>query len=335
MQHALSLAQMGRGHVSPNPMVGCVVVHNGRIIGEGYHQQYGLAHAEVNALAAVESPELLREATAYVTLEPCAHHGKTPPCAELLAGHQLKKVVIAALDSNPLVAGKGVGIMEKSGIEVVSGVLAEESRKLNSRFFTFIEKKRPFVLLKWAQTADGFLARENFDAKWISNALSRSLVHQWRAEEDAICVGANTAQYDNPQLNVRGWEGKNPVRIVIDRHKRLPASLHVFDGRIPTLVYNTQADEKTGNVTWVRLAAEDFLQHMLEDLYQRKIQSVLVEGGAAILNALIEAQLWDEARIFTSPQTFGRGIAAPLIQGKRIAQESIGTDRLEVFLPPH
>ena len=333
MQRALALARLGRGHVSPNPMVGCVIAHKGKIIGEGYHQQYGEAHAEVNAIAAVKKPQWLREATAYVTLEPCAHYGKTPPCAELLAKHRLQRVVIATLDSNPLVAGKGVEIMGKAGIQVEVGVLAEEALQLNQRFFTYTEKKRPYILLKWAQTADGFIARENYDAKWISNELSRSLVHQWRAEEDAIFVGTNTAAYDNPQLTVRNWSGKNPVRVVIDRNLRLPNTLHLFDGSTATLVYNTKKAATEKNVTWVQLASDQWIEPLLSDLYQRQIQSVLIEGGTGILNAFIAAQLWDEARVFTSTQTFNKGIAAPQIAGKCMATQSIGSDRLEVFFP--
>ena len=213
MHRALELARNGAGKVSPNPMVGCVIVHNGTIIGEGWHQQFGGPHAEPNAIAAVNNQELLKDATLYVTLEPCAHFGKTPPCAHLIIEKQIPRVVVCNLDPNPLVAGKGIKLLKDAGIEVKTGILAQEGAFLNRRFFTYINHKRPFIILKWAETADGFVARENYDSKWISNALSRKLVHKWRTEEDAILVGKNTALYDNPQLTSRDWEGKNPISV--------------------------------------------------------------------------------------------------------------------------
>lgn len=329
MRRALELAALGRGTVSPNPMVGCVIVHEGRIIGEGWHRKYGEAHAEVNAIHSVGDKNLLPESTCYVTLEPCAHHGKTPPCADLLVSMKLKKVVIAAADSNPLVGGKGIAKMEAAGIEVVTGCLEKESKKLNVRFFTLMEKQRPYIILKWAQTADGFVARTNFDSKWISNEYSRSLVHQWRAEEDAILVGANTAQYDNPRLDVRSWSGKNPVRIVIDRKLRLKGDLNLFDGSIPTLVYNSLKNVQGENLEWVKLDENDFMPSLVADLGNRKVQSLIVEGGATILNAFIEAGLWDEARLFTSSTEFGDGISAPKLSKQYTVSEMMG-DQLRI-----
>ncbi|MEQ9412696.1 MAG: bifunctional diaminohydroxyphosphoribosylaminopyrimidine deaminase/5-amino-6-(5-phosphoribosylamino)uracil reductase RibD, partial [Cyclobacteriaceae bacterium] len=213
MLRAMELAKNGIGHVSPNPLVGCVIVYEGKIIGEGWHGKYGEAHAEVNAVNAVADKSILNGAAVYVNLEPCAHTGKTPPCADLLVKHKVKRVVIANVDPNPLVAGKGIAKLKDAGVEVLTGVLEEAGRELNKRFFTFLKHKRPFVILKWAQTSDGFIARENFDSKWISNEYSRKLVHKWRTEEDSILVGYNTALYDNPKLTARDWTGRNPVRI--------------------------------------------------------------------------------------------------------------------------
>ena len=333
MRRALELAELGRGLVSPNPMVGCVIVHEGKIIGEGWHRKYGEAHAEVNAINAVNDESLLSTATAYVTLEPCAHHGKTPPCADLLVAKKLKRVVIAATDSNPLVGGKGITKMLDAGINVQTGCLAQEARDQNARFFTLIEKKRPFIILKWAQTADRFVARSNFDSKWISNEYSRSLVHQWRAQEDAILVGTNTAHYDNPSLNVRSWEGKNPLRIVIDKSLRLDAGLNLFDGSIPTIVYNTLKNDKLENLEFKQLSKDNFILDVVMDLGERKVQSLIVEGGSATLKAFIDMELWDEARVFTSDNIFGDGFEAPEFSGQLISSADIMGDDLKIYFP--
>lgn len=330
MRRSIELAEWGRGKVSPNPMVGCVIVHNGSIIGEGYHQVYGGPHAEPNAINSVPNQDLLSESTVYVSLEPCAHWGKTPPCAHLLVEKKVKKVVVGATDSNPLVGGKGIQILKEAGIEVVSGILEKDVREQNKRFFTFIEKKRPYIILKWAQTRDGFVARENFDSKWISNAYSRQFVHKWRSEEDAILVGTSTAKYDNPQLNVRDWEGKDPVRIVLDRKLTLDKSLHLFDGKQKTICYNQVKSEKSENLEFVKLSSEFGIEAVLEDLHQRKIQSLIVEGGAQVLKSFIEKELWDEARVFTGQVQFGKGISAPLIKGKLLSETEIMGDRLVV-----
>lgn len=331
MQRAFELAALGRGSVSPNPMVGCVIVHEGKIIGEGWHQKYGEPHAEVNAINAVENENWLKESTVYVTLEPCAHHGKTPPCADLLVYHQVKKVVIGAFDSNPLVGGQGIARLESAGIEVKAKVLEEQARRINVRFFTSIEQKRPYVILKWAQTSDGFVARKNYDSKWISNSESRQLVHQWRTEEDAILVGPNTAKYDNPRLNVRGLEGKDPTRILIDRNLTVSNDFNLFDGSQSTLVYNTLKKEKGRKVEWIQLNEGNFISELLKDLHARKIHSVIIEGGSEILNAFISGGLWDEARVFTSQTTFGEGIAAPVLSGKKISQTDVVGDSLVYF----
>lgn len=331
MRRALELAESGRGYVSPNPMVGCVIVHEDQIIGEGFHEIYGGPHAEVNAINSVKNPDLLSESTAYVSLEPCAHWGKTPPCANLLVEKGLKKVVIGVLDSNPLVGGKGVEILRKAGIEVTSGVLEEEARLQNWRFFTQIEKKRPYVILKWAQSKDGFVARSDYSSKWISNARSRQLVHKWRAEEDAILVGKNTAKYDNPSLTVRDWTGKNPLRLVIDPNLELSENLNLFDQIVPTICYNTVKSEKTDNLEFVKFKPGFKLKEILEDLNSRKIQSLIVEGGSFVLNKFIEEDLWDEARVFTGPTKFGEGISAPTLNLTPAETLSIQEDTLRIY----
>jgi len=330
MRRALELAEWGRGYVSPNPKVGCVIVYQDRIIGEGWHRSYGGPHAEVHAINSVENQSLLPESTVYVTLEPCAHWGKTPPCANLLVEKKVKKVIIAAVDSNPLVGGKGIEILKNAGIAVETGVLEEEARWQNRRFFTQIEKQRPYVILKWAQTEDGLVARENFDSKWISNAQSRQLVHKWRAEEDAILVGKNTAAYDNPRLDVRDWVGKNPIRVVLDSHLGLPKNLNLFDQSIPTLIFNTVKSESIENLEWIRLS-EINPKVILKELHSRKIQSLIVEGGSQVLSQFIESGLWDEARVFTAPTRFDRGISAPTLNQNPSETLSIDTDRLDIY----
>lgn len=331
MKRALELASLGMGKVSPNPMVGCVIVHEGKIIGEGYHQAYGGPHAEVHAVRSVANQQLLREAIAYVTLEPCAHWGKTPPCANLLVEKGLKKVVIAAVDSNPLVEGKGIEILKKAGIEVETGNLEAEARWQNRRFFTQIEKKRPYVILKWAQSQDGFVARKDFTSKWISSSLSRQLVHRWRAEEDAILVGKNTALHDNPRLDVRDWVGKNPLRVVIDSRLELPTSLHLFDRSIPTLCYTTVKSEIVENLEFVKMEGVFSMHALLADLHSRKVQSLIVEGGSHILRQFISAGLWDEARVFTGKAKFETGIPAPTLNQNPTETLTIGEDILNVY----
>ncbi len=311
MQRALDLAALGRGSVSPNPLVGCVIVHDNKIIGEGWHKKYGESHAEVNAIHSVENKGLLKDSTVFVTLEPCAHFGKTPPCADLLVHHHVKKVVISVTDPNPLVGGKGIQKLQEAGIEVETGILEAAGKAINKRFFNALHRKRPYIILKWAETADGFMARKNYDSKWISSGYSRMLVHKWRTEEDAILVGSNTAAYDNPQLGARNWKGRSPIRIVIDRHLKLNRNLQLFDGSHPTICYNLHKDEELANLTLVKLDQEGFLNHMMDDLFRRKIHSVLVEGGAIIHKEFLGQQLWDEVRVFKAPVMFREGIAAP------------------------
>lgn len=331
MRRALELAEWGKGHVSPNPLVGCVLVYQDKIIGEGYHQRYGEAHAEVNAIASVENQELLTESTVYVTLEPCAHFGKTPPCAHLLVEKKVKKVVIAAMDSNPLVGGKGVEILKNAGIEVHTGILEKAARWQNRRFFTQIEKNRPYIILKWAQTQDGFVARSDFSSKWISNSQSRQLVHKWRSEEAAILVGKNTAFYDDPSLDVRDWVGKNPIRLVIDQDLSLRSSLKLFDQTNPTICYNVKKDEFKKNLEFKKLSPQFSLSELVADLHERKIQSLIVEGGAFVLNQFLQAELWDEARVFTSQNKFTAGIKAPALSYAPSEQICIQNDNLAIY----
>lgn len=330
MQRALELAVNGQSQVSPNPMVGCVIVHQEKIIGEGWHEQYGGPHAEVNAINSVVDKELLKSSTVYVSLEPCSHIGKTPPCADLLSRHQVKRVVIGTVDTNPLVSGKGIEKLNEAGIEVKSGILEQESRHLNRRFFSMIEKRRPYIVLKWAQTQDGFIARANFDSKWISNELSRKLVHQWRSEEDAILVGSQTVKVDNPKLTVREWNGRNPLRLIIDRKLSLNGQ-HVILDEEPTIIYNTLREETLHKKCFMRLPEANFFQEMVKDIFNRRIQSVLVEGGTKTLQQFIDSGLWDEARIFTSTKQFETGIAAPRIKGKKTGEAVIQSDRLTIL----
>lgn len=331
MQRAFELARLGKGNVSPNPLVGCVIVHDGRIIGEGWHQHYGEAHAEVNAIHSVQDKNLLKQSTIYVNLEPCSHTGKTPPCADLLIQSSVKKVVIANEDSNPLVAGKGIKKLQEAGMEVITGILEKQGRELNQRFFTFIEHERPYIILKWAQTADEFIARENYESRWISNEFSRQLVHRWRSEEDAVLIGTKTAAHDNPHLNVRDWSGRNPVRIVIDRFLRLPQTLHLFDKSQKTIIYNLLKHEEHENLIYIRLDEVDFLDRLIKDLFKRKIQSIIIEGGALTLNLFIQSGMWDEARVFKSTRSFGSGIEAPILKGNLIVEESVFDDTLKIY----
>lgn len=335
MRRALELALNGSGSVSPNPLVGCVIVHGGNIIGEGWHEKYGSYHAEVNAIEDVINKELLGESTLYVNLEPCSHTGKTPPCADIIIRHGLRKVVIANKDINPLVAGNGIRKLRDAGMSVLTDVLRSEGLELNKRFFTYMGKKRPHIILKWAETSDGFIARKNNDSKWISDYYSRQLVHKWRAEEDAVLVASGTAWYDNPTLNVRDWTGRDPVRIVIDRHLKLGANQHLFDRKQKTICYNLVKEDSDQNLSYVRLDGKNFLESMVENLFQKKIQSIIVEGGGQLLNSFIKAGLWDEARIFVSPERFEQGILAPDIRGEIRELRKLDNDWLKVLVPAH
>ncbi len=336
MLRCLELAKNGFGNVAPNPMVGCVIVHNGIVIGEGFHQKYGEAHAEVNAINSVKNKTLLSEATVYVNLEPCSHHGKTPPCADLLINHRVKEVIIAGTDPNPLVAGKGIEKLKNVGIKVTVGILEDEAKALNKRFFCYFTKKRPYIILKWAKTLDGFMDIDRSQAGnnlkyWITNDELKILVHKWRSEEAAIMVGTNTALNDNPQLNIRYWHGNQPLRLIIDENLSLPKILHLFDQQHPTVVFTAKKEESKHNLTYHCLDfSNNLLQQMLNYLYETKITSVIVEGGNELLQSFIEQGLWDEARILTGNKYFGKGLKAPKIQGKIVLDKLINEDRIEI-----
>lgn len=334
MQRCLALAAKGIGHVAPNPMVGCVIVYEGRIIGEGYHQQYGGPHAEVNAINSVADESLLQHATLYVNLEPCSHYGKTPPCANLIVAKKIPRVVIGSYDPNPLVAGKGIQLLRENGVEVVTEVLKDECDFLNRRFLTFHTQKRPYIILKWAQSADGFMAPADSKPYWLTNDASKKLVHQWRAEEPGIMVGHNTILADNPQLTVRLTEGKNPVRITFDRNLQLPGTMKFFDAAANTLVFNQKENSATGNRENIQI---DFntgiIPQVLTALHTRNIQSVMVEGGAALLESFISSGYWDEARIFYTPTQLGNGLKAPTLQGKLLEERHLEDDLLRIILP--
>jgi diaminohydroxyphosphoribosylaminopyrimidine deaminase/5-amino-6-(5-phosphoribosylamino)uracil reductase len=338
MQRCLELAALGAGKVSPNPMVGAVIVHDGKIIGEGYHQKYGEAHAEVNAVNMVITrytnyAELLQQSTIYVSLEPCAHYGKTPPCADLIIKHRIPNVVVGCRDPFAQVDGKGIEKLQAAGIEVTIGVLEKECQWLNRRFFTRVQKQRPYIILKWAQTADGFFAPADGSQHWITGPESRKLVHQWRAEEDAILVGKNTVLADNPQLNVRYAEGRSPKRVVIDRRLELNRQLSVFDQSVETLIFNEVQTDIDGRNKYIAL--EDFdrfvPQYILFQLYLQDIQSVIIEGGAYTLKTFIDAGLWDEARIFTGASVLKSGIKAPVVTGTIMNEDAVGADSLQII----
>jgi diaminohydroxyphosphoribosylaminopyrimidine deaminase/5-amino-6-(5-phosphoribosylamino)uracil reductase len=343
MQRCLELASMGMGNVNPNPLVGCVIVSEGKIIGEGYHAKFGEAHAEVNAVRSVtekygeHTAVLLTKATAYVSLEPCAHFGKTPPCADLLIKHQLKRVVIGNRDPFEGVDGKGIQKLKDAGVEVVSGILEQECSQLNRRFFTRIGKQRPYIILKWASTADGYFAPKDAAQQWISGPMAKMMVHKWRTEEDAVLVGKLTAMTDNPQLNAREWEGKNPLRILIDRNLQVPQSNHIFNDHAKTVIFNEHKTEVHGNIHYIQMEDMQYYlpQKIAFQLYLMDIQSVIIEGGANILNQFIHGNLWDEARIFSSSKIWAAGMPAPQINGLIIDQFKIENDTLTVFQNNH
>lgn len=316
MRRCLELATSGSGHTEPNPMVGAVVVCDGKIIGEGYHRRCGEAHAEVNAIASVKNEELLSKSTIYVSLEPCSHYGKTPPCSELIIRKGIPRVVVACLDPFPAVSGRGVRMLREAGIEVVTGVLEKEARELNKVFMTVQEKHRPYIRLKWAQSNDGFIdkIRESAEEKPVvfSTPESQVRVHKMRAESAAILVGTNTALLDNPSLNVRKWSGKNPVRMVLDRSLKIPQDYHLMDGSVETLVFTGKNAENRENLTYINIDfSGNVIQQILDEMMSRKLHSLLVEGGSNLLSQFIGSSLWDEAWIETAGITLGCGVTAP------------------------
>jgi diaminohydroxyphosphoribosylaminopyrimidine deaminase / 5-amino-6-(5-phosphoribosylamino)uracil reductase len=316
MQRCIQLAKLGAGNVAPNPMVGAVLVYEGRIIGEGYHRQYGYAHAEVNCVRSVrpEDQHLIPASTIYVSLEPCAHYGKTPPCAELIVSAQIKEVVIGCVDTFSQVAGKGITILKEAGIIVRTGVLEAACRELNSRFFTFHEQQRPYIILKWAQNRDGYMAAADGTPVRISHPLTDRLVHRWRSEEMGILVGTNTAVADNPRLNNRHWTGKDPLRIVIDRTLKTPRNYHLWNGPAHTLfITGVQAEKTEMAEAVIADFSQPLLPQLMQLLHERRVLSVMVEGGAHVLRELIIAGVWDEARVIIGNNPLAQGVKAPVL----------------------
>ena len=328
MARCLYLAGLGVSYTSPNPMVGAVIVYKDEIIGEGFHKRYGEPHAEPNAIYSVKDKSLLKESTLYVNLEPCSHFGKTPPCANLIVQMGIPNVVIATLDPNPKVSGRGVEILRNAGINVEVGVMEKEARELNRRFFCFIEKKRPFITLKWAQTADGFIDihRNNnaVPALKISNEVTRQFTHKMRAENMAIMVGTKTVMLDNPSLTLRNWFGRSPVRVAIDRKNRVPENFNIKDQKQATIIFTEAKNTNKTNLQYIQISFEkDILNEIIQKLYDKNIHSVLVEGGTSLLTSFIDAGLWDEANIEISQAIINDGIKAPSLKDAIIQSEEI------------
>jgi diaminohydroxyphosphoribosylaminopyrimidine deaminase / 5-amino-6-(5-phosphoribosylamino)uracil reductase len=333
IKRCIELAKNGLGTTYPNPMVGSVIVYDDKIIGEGWHKKSGEGHAEVNAVNSVRDKSLLKKATIYVSLEPCSHFGKTPPCCDLIIQNQIPNVVIGTVDPNIKVAGRGIQKLIDAGINVTVGLLEKECNELNKRFFTFHQKKRPYIILKWAETQDGFIApNEKAEKKpvWITNTYSRQLVHKWRSEEQAILVGTQTTIDDNPKLDVRDWSGENPVRIILDSKNRIPKTYCVFDNKVKTIIICKAENEvNQENCIFERIDFEQNLAlQVSEILYKHQIQSVIIEGGSQTLKTFIEANLWDEARIFKGNTQFGSGIKAPKIISRITEKHFINQDEL-------
>ncbi len=341
MKRCLELAVLGAGKTSPNPMVGAVIVQNGEIIGEGYTSPYGGAHAEVNAVRSVvdqvgeaKARELFSESTIYVSLEPCAHFGKTPPCADMIVDMGFKEAVIACLDPFAKVNGLGLKKLQDAGIRTEVGVMEDDAKWVNRRFFTKLKEFRPYVILKWAETADGYFAPVS-GQRWISNQASKQLVHKWRSEEDAILVGKRTAELDNPSLTVREWQGRNPKRILIDKNLELAESLSIFYDAAETIIFNAKKTDWQGNRKYIELENFDLYlpQQILYQLYLMDVQSIIVEGGRKTLDLFIQAGLWDEARVFVGAESWAEGIEAPKLIGDLKEEIQVGSDQLKIYLP--
>ena len=335
IKRCINLAQNGLGNTFPNPMVGSVIVYENQIIGEGWHKKAGEPHAEVNAIRSVKDKSLLKKATIYVSLEPCSHFGKTPPCCDLIIEHQIPNVVVGTVDPNEKVAGNGIKKLIAAGANVTVGVLEKECNELNKRFFTFHQQKRPYIILKWAQSQDGFLSPEKEieqDRKpvWITNAYSRQLVHKWRSEEQAILAGTQTVIDDNPKLNTRDWSGNNPVRVVLDQNNRIPKDSFVFNNTVKTIVFTKSETNLSAENT--NFEVIDFNQNIIPQilavLHQNQIQSIIIEGGLQTLQSFIDENIWDEARIFTGNISFEKGTKAPMIQMKNPIKTNIQNDEL-------
>ena len=340
MLRCLQIANNGLGSTAPNPMVGCVIVVDQRIIGEGFTSAYGGPHAEVNAINSVSDKTLLKKATLYVTLEPCSHFGKTPPCADLIIKHSVKKVVIGLLNPHEKVAGQGIEKLKSAGIEVVTNVLEAECREHHKRFLTFQEKKRPYIILKWAQTSNGYIApikelrSENPEPFWITDSYSKQLVHQWRSQEQGILVGAKTVIEDNPKLNVREWSGKNPLRLILDPKLRIDQAANVLDDTVRTIIFTDsgKGNKNRNNTTFVPIDYKaDVAGQICRALHKENIISVLIEGGSKTLQTFIDSGLWDEARVFTGNTTFKDGLRAPQLSGRHLSKKQVGRDTLNIY----
>ncbi|MHA7058990.1 bifunctional diaminohydroxyphosphoribosylaminopyrimidine deaminase/5-amino-6-(5-phosphoribosylamino)uracil reductase RibD [Aquimarina sp. M1] len=337
MRRCIQIATNALGSARPNPMVGCVIVYNQVIVGEGFTSPYGGNHAEVNAIASVKDTSVLKEATLYVTLEPCSHFGKTPPCSDLIIKHQIPNVIIGTIDTHSIVAGKGIKKLKNAGCKVAVGILENECQKHHKRFFTFHNKKRPYVVLKWAQTADGFIAPKKMTKRapvWITSKYSRQLVHKWRAEEHAILVGNRTVIKDNPKLTIRNWSGHHPIRIVIDLSNKIPQESNILDQKVKTIIITSEnyKKENRNNLLYETIHAENNIAAEICDiLYKHEIQSVIIEGGSYTLQSFINTNLWDEARVFTGANYFEKGIEAPILKATLILEEKIMNDTLSIY----
>ena len=332
MNKCLILAKKGRGKTSPNPMVGCVIVHNNKIIGEGYHEKYGHQHAEVNAINSVKNKNLLKESTLYVNLEPCAHHGKTPPCSDLIINNNIPKVIIGCKDSFIEVSGKGIEKMKRHNINVKVGVLEKECLDLNKRFFTFHDKRRPYIILKWAKSKDNLIAPINQKEKfWMTSNSSKKLVHKWRSYEDAILIGSRTAKVDNPHLTVREIQGENPIRIIINQNLNLPLDLNIYNNEAKTIIYNAIRNDQINLNKFIKIDFNNLIKSVLKSLYKQKIQSLIIEGGAHTINTFIQQGIWDEARVFTANKNLKSGLPTPVIKKKPFSIKKIEQDIIEIY----
>ena len=329
----IRLARKGALDVSPNPMVGCVIVNDGEIIGEGYHKEYGKNHAEVNAINSVKDKSVLKNSILYVNLEPCCHHGKTPPCTDIIIKYNIPKVVIGCIDTFSKVSGQGIKKLKDNSVEVIYGVLEKDCIELNKRFFCYHIKKRPYIILKWAKSKDNFIAPINQEKPfWMTCEKSKKLVHSWRAEEDAILVGRKTVVADNPSLTVRMCEGKNPIRIVIDKELSLNEKSNVFDDQAETIVINNIKSTKVDKTTYLKADFNNLNQDILNQLYNRDILSLIIEGGAITINSFIEKNLYDEIRVFTTDKILKKGVNSPELPDINLIETSIiNNDKLEVY----
>ena len=334
MQRCLDLAENALGKTYPNPIVGCVIVHEGKIIGESWHKKAGDAHAEVNAINSVKDKTLLSTSTLYVSLEPCVHYGKTPPCSELIIKHNIPYVVVGCKDLYSKVSGKGIQSMRESGIKVDVDVLKDKCVESHKRFFTFHNKKRPYIILKWAETKDGFIApakQKLGEPFWITSKESKTLVHKWRSQESSILIGANTAKLDNPSLTVRLWNGNNPLRIVIDENLKLNNNLNIFNNSAKTLVFNNKKNIVFDNIEYCMIDFNSIHQEIMKSLYNKGVHSLIIEGGRETLQSFIDIGLWDEARVFVGNKNLENGVHAPKIKEKYISEEMVSSDLLRRY----